>query len=99
MNSDKLKELLEKNSNYWQSRALDSEIRAVENEEDYLKRIKGIYDAASQEAAFYYPAILNPTTPASTMPMNTSFFTLLLSLNTTMPKMTLNTVPSPVQTA
>ena len=42
MNSDKLKELLEKNSNYWQSRALDSEIRAVENEEDYLKRIKGI---------------------------------------------------------
>ena len=40
MNSDKLKELLEKNSNYWQSRALDTEIRAVENEEDYLKRIK-----------------------------------------------------------
>ena len=49
MNSDKLKELLEKNSNYWQSRALDSEIRAVENEEDYLKRIKGIYDAAQRD--------------------------------------------------
>lgn len=49
MNSDKLKELLEKNSNYWQSRALDSEIRAVENEEDYLKRIKGIYDAAQKD--------------------------------------------------
>lgn len=49
MNSDKLKELLEKNSNYWQSRALDTEIRAVENEEDYLKRIKGIYDAAQRD--------------------------------------------------
>lgn len=49
MNSDKLKELLEKNSNYWQSRALDTEIRAVENEEDYLKRIKGIYDAAQKD--------------------------------------------------
>ena len=49
MNSDKLKELLEKNSNYWQSRALDSEIRAVENEEDYLKRVKGIYDAAQKD--------------------------------------------------
>lgn len=49
MNSDKLKELLEKNSNYWQSRAIDTEIRAVENEEDYLNRVKGIYDAASRE--------------------------------------------------
>ena len=49
MNSDKLKELLENNSNYWQSRALDTEIRAVENEEDYLKRIKGIYDAAQKD--------------------------------------------------
>lgn len=49
MNSDKLKELLENNSNYWQSRALDSEIRAVENEEDYLKRVKGIYDAAQRD--------------------------------------------------
>ena len=49
MNSDKLKGLLEKNSNYWQSRALDPEIRAVENEEDYLKRIKGIYDAAQKD--------------------------------------------------
>lgn len=49
MNSDKLKELLENNSNYWQSRALDTEIRAVENEEDYLKRIKGIYDAAQRD--------------------------------------------------
>lgn len=49
MNSDKLKELLENNSNYWQSRALDSEIRAVENEEDYLRRIKGIYDQATKD--------------------------------------------------
>lgn len=45
MNSEKLKELLKNNSSYWERRALKTEINAIENEEDYLRRLKAIYNS------------------------------------------------------
>ncbi len=49
MNSDKIKELIKKNHNYWQSRALNNELNTILNEEDYLRRLKSIYDKASKD--------------------------------------------------
>ena len=49
MDSDKIKELIKKNHNYWQSRALDNELNTILNEEDYLRRLKSIYDKASKD--------------------------------------------------
>ena len=49
MNSDKLKELLKQSSDYWERRSLSTALNAIENEEDYLRRLKGIYDRANQD--------------------------------------------------
>ena len=49
MDIDKLKELIEKNHNYWQNRALNNKLNVLENEEDYLNRLKGIYDRATKD--------------------------------------------------
>ena len=49
MNSDKIKELIKENHNYWQSRALENELNTILNEEDYLKRLKTFYDKANKD--------------------------------------------------
>lgn len=49
MNSEKIKELLKQSSDYWERRSLSTALNAIENEEDYLKRLKGIYDKANQD--------------------------------------------------
>lgn len=42
MNSEKIKELLKQSSDYWERRSLSTALNAIENEEDYLRRLKGI---------------------------------------------------------
>lgn len=49
MNSEKIKELLKQSSDYWERRSLSTALNAIENEEDYLKRLKGVYDKANQD--------------------------------------------------
>lgn len=49
MNSEKIKELLKQSSDYWERRSLSTALNAIENEEDYLRRLKGIYDRANQD--------------------------------------------------
>lgn len=49
MNSDKIKELIKDNSNYWERRALENKLNIIENEEDYIKRISAIYDKANRD--------------------------------------------------
>lgn len=49
MNSEKIKELLKQSSDYWEKRSLSTALNAIENEEDYLKRLKGVYDRANQD--------------------------------------------------
>ena len=49
MNSEKIKELLKQSSNYWERRSLSTVLNTIENEEDYLRRLKGIYDRANQD--------------------------------------------------
>lgn len=49
MNSDKIKELIKDNSNYWERRALENKLNIIENEEDYIKRISAIYDQANRD--------------------------------------------------
>lgn len=49
MNSEKIKELLKQSSDYWERRSLLTALNAIENEEDYLRRLKGIYDRANQD--------------------------------------------------
>nr|CAI9751134.1 minor head protein [Caudoviricetes sp.] len=49
MNSEKIKELLKQSSDYWERRSLSTALNAIENEEDYLKRLKSIYDKANQD--------------------------------------------------
>ena len=49
MNSEKIKELLKQSSDYWERRSLSTALNAIENEEDYLKRLKGVYDRANQD--------------------------------------------------
>ena len=49
MNSEKIKEAIKNNSNYWEKRALENKLNVVENEEDYLNRITAIYDQANKD--------------------------------------------------
>lgn len=49
MNSEKIKEAIKNNSNYWEKRALENKLKVVENEEDYLNRITAIYDQANKD--------------------------------------------------
>ena len=49
MNSEKIKELLKQSSDYWERRSLSTALNAIENEEDYLRRLKGISDRANQD--------------------------------------------------
>ena len=49
MNSEKIKELLKQSSDYWERRSLSTVLNTIENEEDYLRRLKGIYDRANQD--------------------------------------------------
>lgn len=49
MNIDEIKKAIEKNSNYWEKRALENKLNILENEEDYLKRISDIYDKANKD--------------------------------------------------
>lgn len=49
MDSNEIKKIIESNANYWEKRALQNKLNIVENEEDYLKRIQGIYDKANRD--------------------------------------------------
>ena len=49
MNIEEIKKAIESNSNYWEKRALENKLSAIENEEDYLRRISGIYDHANKQ--------------------------------------------------
>ena len=49
MNIEEIKKAIENNSNYWEKRALENKLSAIENEEDYLKRISSIYDHANKQ--------------------------------------------------
>lgn len=49
MNTEKIKKAIEENSNYWEKRALENKLNVIENEEDYLKRITGIYNRANKQ--------------------------------------------------
>lgn len=49
MNIEEIKKAIENNSNYWEKRALENKLSAIENEEDYLRRISGIYDHANKQ--------------------------------------------------
>jgi SPP1 gp7 family putative phage head morphogenesis protein len=49
MNIEEIKKAIESNSNYWEKRALENKLSAIENEEDYLRRISSIYDHANKQ--------------------------------------------------
>lgn len=49
MNTEEIKKAIESNSNYWEKRALENKLSAIENEEDYLRRISSIYDHANKQ--------------------------------------------------
>ena len=49
MNIEEIKKAIENNSNYWEKRALENKLSAIENEEDYLRRISSIYDHANKQ--------------------------------------------------
>lgn len=49
MNIEEIKKAIKNNSNYWEKRALENKLSAIENEEDYLRRISGIYDHANKQ--------------------------------------------------
>ena len=49
MNTEEIKKAIEKNSNYWEKRALENKLNVIENEEDYLKRITSIYNHANKQ--------------------------------------------------
>ena len=49
MNIEEIKKAIEKNSNYWEKRALENKLNVIENEEDYLRRISSIYDHANKQ--------------------------------------------------
>lgn len=49
MDSKEIRKLIENNSNYWEKRALENKLNIIENEEDYVKRLKAIYDAANRQ--------------------------------------------------
>lgn len=49
MNTEEIKKAIEENSNYWEKRALENKLNVIENEEDYLKRITGIYNHANKQ--------------------------------------------------
>lgn len=49
MNTEEIKKAIEKNSNYWEKRALENKLNVIENEEDYLKRITSIYNRANKQ--------------------------------------------------
>ena len=49
MNIEEIKKAIKNNSNYWEKRALENKLSAIENEEDYLRRISSIYDHANKQ--------------------------------------------------
>lgn len=49
MNIEEIKKMVQSNSNYWEKRALQNKLSAIENENDYLNRITSIYNQASKE--------------------------------------------------
>lgn len=49
MNIEEIKKAIENNSSYWEKRALENKLSAIENEEDYLRRISSIYDHANKQ--------------------------------------------------
>lgn len=49
MDIEEIKKLINSNSNYWEKRSLQNKLSAIENEEDYVKRITSIYDQASKD--------------------------------------------------
>lgn len=49
MDIEEIKKLINSNSNYWEKRSLQNKLSAIENEEDYVKRITGIYNQASKD--------------------------------------------------
>lgn len=49
MDIEEIKKQIKSNSNYWEKRALQNKLSAIENEEDYLNRITSIYNQASKD--------------------------------------------------
>lgn len=49
MNKEELEKLIKSNSNYWERRSLEGKLNALENEEDYLRRLESFYSSANKQ--------------------------------------------------
>ena len=49
MDKEQLEKILKSNSNYWERRSLEGKINAIENEDDYLRRLESFYNQANKQ--------------------------------------------------
>lgn len=49
MSTDEIKKLINSSKNYWEKRALENKLNIIENEDDYVSRMKNIYDTANKQ--------------------------------------------------